>query len=296
MGQVAGIFWVDAGSGTTLEKFANTLRAISAGDTAPQPSPSRSPCCTIVGLARQQEDPGRAHRRGRLNRRQRGPRSLSQGRTTLGRSGRLPSGSPRNIAEVVGALLAALFLNAMYGGILNGATEPTPSVSPLVAVLTEAVLTLGLVSVILGTASGARNAAQGAIRRRKWARVGVQGILLAIAASIVIHIEHSYRPYDRRALDDPGLRVRAGRIGTDARRAWRSTVRRELTTIYRHRADHRRPWSPSCSNGSSRAGQPRAVRLLEAPRAGHPRRATPPLAFVRPGGSAMNSPRPCLEP
>jgi aquaporin Z len=61
------------------------------------------------------------------------------------------------VAEVVGAVLAALFLNAMYGGILNGATEPTPSVSPLVAVLTEAVLTLGLVSVILGTASGARN-------------------------------------------------------------------------------------------------------------------------------------------
>jgi aquaporin Z len=61
------------------------------------------------------------------------------------------------VAEVVGATLAALFLNAMYGGILNGATEPTPSISPSVAILTEAVLTLGLVSVILGTASGARN-------------------------------------------------------------------------------------------------------------------------------------------
>jgi aquaporin Z len=61
------------------------------------------------------------------------------------------------VAEVVGATLAALFLNAMYGGILNGATEPTPSISPAVAILTEAVLTLGLVSVILGTASGARN-------------------------------------------------------------------------------------------------------------------------------------------
>jgi len=61
------------------------------------------------------------------------------------------------VAEVVGAVLAALFLNALYGGILNGATEPTPAVSSSVAVLTEAVLTLGLVSVILGTASGARN-------------------------------------------------------------------------------------------------------------------------------------------
>jgi len=34
---------------------------------------------------------------------------------------------------------------------------PNPHVSGWVAVLTEAILTLGLVSVILGTASGARN-------------------------------------------------------------------------------------------------------------------------------------------
>ena len=45
----------------------------------------------------------------------------------------------------------------MYGGILNGATEPATQVDGTVAVLTEGVLTLGLVSVILGTASGARN-------------------------------------------------------------------------------------------------------------------------------------------
>ena len=61
------------------------------------------------------------------------------------------------VAQVVGAVLAAWFLQLMYGGILNGATEPTKDVSPWVAMLTEAVLTLGLVSVILGTASGARN-------------------------------------------------------------------------------------------------------------------------------------------
>ena len=61
------------------------------------------------------------------------------------------------VAEVVGAVLASVFLQAMYGGILNGANEPTPDVSPAVAILTEAVLTLGLVSVIMGTASGARN-------------------------------------------------------------------------------------------------------------------------------------------
>jgi len=61
------------------------------------------------------------------------------------------------VAQVVGAVLAAWFLQLMYGGIINGATEPTPDVSLTVAMLTEAVLTLGLVSVILGTASGARN-------------------------------------------------------------------------------------------------------------------------------------------
>lgn len=61
------------------------------------------------------------------------------------------------LAQVVGAVLAALFLQAMYGGILNGATEPASQVSTTVAILTEAVLTLGLVSVILGTATGARN-------------------------------------------------------------------------------------------------------------------------------------------
>jgi aquaporin Z len=54
-------------------------------------------------------------------------------------------------------VLAAWLLQLMYGGILNGAIEPTPEVSLWVAMLTEAVLTLGLVSVILGTASGARN-------------------------------------------------------------------------------------------------------------------------------------------
>ena len=61
------------------------------------------------------------------------------------------------VAEVIGAILASLFLQAAYGGILNGATEPGAGVSDGTAVLTEAILTLGLVSVILGTAAGARN-------------------------------------------------------------------------------------------------------------------------------------------
>ena len=61
------------------------------------------------------------------------------------------------IAQIVGGILAAIFLNMAYGGILNGATEPGQGISDGTAVLTEAILTLGLVSVILGTAAGARN-------------------------------------------------------------------------------------------------------------------------------------------
>jgi aquaporin Z len=47
------------------------------------------------------------------------------------------------VAELVGAILAAVFLNWMYGGIINGATEPTSDVTPLVAILTEGILTWG---------------------------------------------------------------------------------------------------------------------------------------------------------
>ena len=61
------------------------------------------------------------------------------------------------VAQIIGGILAALFLQAVYGGILNGATEPGAGISDGTAALTEAILTLGLVSVILGTASGARN-------------------------------------------------------------------------------------------------------------------------------------------
>jgi high affinity sulfate transporter 1 len=51
MGQVAGMFGVDAGSGSTLEKFANSLRAIAAGDTVPATlAVSIAVLVTIVGL------------------------------------------------------------------------------------------------------------------------------------------------------------------------------------------------------------------------------------------------------
>jgi aquaporin Z len=61
-------------------------------------------------------------------------------------------------AELVGGILAAGFLRATFGNIGSlGATEPGPGVSGWTATLIEVVLTAGLISVILGTASGARN-------------------------------------------------------------------------------------------------------------------------------------------
>lgn len=62
------------------------------------------------------------------------------------------------VAQLLGATLACLFLWALLGDIGNlGATTPGPGISDTQAMLMELVLTVGLVSTILGTASGAQN-------------------------------------------------------------------------------------------------------------------------------------------
>jgi aquaporin Z len=62
------------------------------------------------------------------------------------------------IVQLLGATLACLFLWALLGKIgMLGATEPGPGVGAWQAMLMELILTVGLVSVILGTASGAQN-------------------------------------------------------------------------------------------------------------------------------------------
>jgi aquaporin Z len=61
-------------------------------------------------------------------------------------------------AQLAGSVLAAGFLRATLGDIGHlGATEPGPGTNALTTTLIEVVLTAGLVSVVLGTASGARN-------------------------------------------------------------------------------------------------------------------------------------------
>jgi aquaporin Z len=62
------------------------------------------------------------------------------------------------VVQLIGASLACLFLRAVFGRIGDlGATLPGPGVHDWQAMLIELVLTVGLVSTILGTASRAQN-------------------------------------------------------------------------------------------------------------------------------------------
>ncbi|HEY2180594.1 MAG TPA: aquaporin [Solirubrobacteraceae bacterium] len=62
------------------------------------------------------------------------------------------------LVQLVGASLACLFLDAVFGNVHHlGATQPGPGYAAWQALLLEVVLTAGLVSVVLGTASAAQN-------------------------------------------------------------------------------------------------------------------------------------------
>ncbi len=62
------------------------------------------------------------------------------------------------VAQILGALLAALFLRITFGDLAHvGATLPGAGFTTTQAFALEAVLSLGLVSTILGTASSAQN-------------------------------------------------------------------------------------------------------------------------------------------
>jgi aquaporin Z len=61
-------------------------------------------------------------------------------------------------AQLLGATVACLFLWFMFGNVgMLGANAPGPNITDLQALAFEIVLTLGLMSVILGTASKAQN-------------------------------------------------------------------------------------------------------------------------------------------
>jgi aquaporin Z len=62
------------------------------------------------------------------------------------------------VVQLIGATLAVLFLKAVFGDVGQlGATLPGPGIHNWQAMLIELALTAGLVSTILGTASGAQN-------------------------------------------------------------------------------------------------------------------------------------------
>jgi aquaporin Z len=62
------------------------------------------------------------------------------------------------LAQLAGGALACLFLRALFGTVgALGATEPGAGIADWKAMLMELVLTAGLVSTILGTASRAQN-------------------------------------------------------------------------------------------------------------------------------------------
>ena len=62
------------------------------------------------------------------------------------------------LAQLLGAVLACLLLWAVFGKLaMLGATLPGPGVTDLQATVVELLLTVGLVSTILGTASSAQN-------------------------------------------------------------------------------------------------------------------------------------------
>jgi len=61
------------------------------------------------------------------------------------------------VAQLLGATLAAATLELLYGGIANGRTSPGVGIDPAIAMLTEVLLTMGLVSVVLGVTDGPRN-------------------------------------------------------------------------------------------------------------------------------------------
>src|SRR4051812_37269070 len=62
------------------------------------------------------------------------------------------------VVQLLGATLACLFLWAMFGKVgMLGATEPGPGFTGVQAMFMEMLLTFGLLSTILGTASRAQN-------------------------------------------------------------------------------------------------------------------------------------------
>ena len=151
------------------------------------------------------------------------------------------------IIQLIGATLACLFLLAVFGNVEHlGATLPGAGYHDWQALLMETVLTVGLVSVILGTASAAQNV--GAIAAHRGRRLHRPGGSLGGAGE--------------RSLDESGPFLRSGAgqrrlhelLGLPGRPDRRGADRRRL----RHGAARarRHPDLTGRRVGSPRPGQP----------------------------------------
>jgi aquaporin Z len=83
------------------------------------------------------------------------------------------------VSQTVGAVLACLFLAVLFGRVgMLGATEPGTNVGDMQAMLSELVLTVVLVSTILGTA-GSSWSVHWPVRRSRWASRASCGVQVA---------------------------------------------------------------------------------------------------------------------
>ena len=99
------------------------------------------------------------------------------------------------VIQLIGATLACLFLYAVFGNVEHlGATLPGPGYVDWQALLMEIVLTFGLVSVILGTASAAQNV----------------GAIAALGVGGYIALAGLWAAPGQRRVDEPRALVRPG--------------------------------------------------------------------------------------
>ena len=135
------------------------------------------------------------------------------------------------VVQLAGATLAALFLHAVINvSATYGSNYPASGYSGLAAFWMELILTMGLVSVILGTASGAQNVGIiGAFGVGGYiALAGLWGSPISGASmnpartfgpDLVVHHLHRLLGLRRRA--DRGRRARRGHRVRPARPRWR---------------------------------------------------------------------------